>query len=139
MRGANDKKEKDEDGIYKAVRWAFHIIWQVCPFGRRGGYVFTMSSYAFSGKERAELFVSGWRFHLGNPEGDASRQDFDDGAWRLLDLPHDWSIEGDFSADHPARKEGGALPGGLGWYRKVFEAPREWRERKSSWILTGCT
>ena len=95
-----------------------------------GGYVFTMSSYAFSGKERAELFVSGWRFHLGNPEGDASRQDFDDGAWRLLDLPHDWSIEGDFSADHPARKEGGALPGGLGWYRKVFEAPREWQGKK---------
>nr|WP_302303222.1 sugar-binding domain-containing protein [Paraprevotella xylaniphila] len=89
-----------------------------------------MSSYAFSGKERAELFVSGWRFHLGNPEGDASRQDFDDGAWRLLDLPHDWSIEGDFSADHPARKEGGALPGGLGWYRKVFEAPREWQGKK---------
>lgn len=95
-----------------------------------GGYVFTMSSYAFSGKERAELFVSGWRFHLGNPEGDASRQDFDDGAWRLLDLPHDWSIEGDFSADHPARKEGGALPGGLCWYRKVFEAPREWQGKK---------
>lgn len=95
-----------------------------------GGYVFTMSSYAFSGKERAELFVSGWRFHLGNPEGDASRQDFDDGAWRLLDLPHDWSIEGDFSADHPARKEGGALPGGLGWYRKIFEAPREWQGKK---------
>lgn len=95
-----------------------------------GGYVFTMSSYAFSGKERAELFVSGWRFHLGNPEGDASRQDFDDGAWRLLDLPHDWSIEGDFSADHPARKEGGALPGVLGWYRKVFEAPREWQGKK---------
>lgn len=95
-----------------------------------GGYVFTMSSYAFSGKERAELFVSGWRFHLGNPEGDASRQDFDDGAWRLLDLPHDWSIEGDFSADHPARKEGGALPGGLGWYRKVFGASREWQGKK---------
>lgn len=95
-----------------------------------GLYVFAMSSYAFSGKDRTELFVSGWRFHWGNPDGDASRQDFDDSAWRVLDLPHDWSIEGDFSADHPARKEGGALPGGLGWYRKVFGAPREWQGKK---------
>ena len=95
-----------------------------------GLYVFVISVSAFPGKKRTELFVSGWRFHLGCLVGDASRYDFDDSAWRVLDLPHDWSIEGDFSADHPARKEGGALPGGLGWYRKSFDVPREWQRKK---------
>ncbi len=40
--------------------------------------------------------------------------------WRTLDLPHDWSIEGSFSEDHPAGVGGGALPGGIGWYKKNF-------------------
>jgi beta-galactosidase len=35
-------------------------------------------------------------------------------------LPHDWAIEGDFSQDNPSGTGGGALPGGLGYYRKVF-------------------
>lgn len=43
--------------------------------------------------------------------------------WRTLDLPHDWSIEGEFSQKHPATTQGGALPGGIGWYRKTFEVP----------------
>lgn len=35
-------------------------------------------------------------------------------------LPHDWSIESDFKAEFPARNDGGALPGGIAWYRKTF-------------------
>ena len=37
--------------------------------------------------------------------------------------PHDWSIEGAFSKDNPATPGGGALPGGIGWYRKLFNVP----------------
>lgn len=40
-----------------------------------------------------------------------------------MNLPHDWSIEGSFSKDHPASPGGGALPGGIGWYRKAFSLP----------------
>lgn len=43
--------------------------------------------------------------------------------WRKLSLPHDWSIEGSFSSTHPATPGGGALPGGMGWYRKKFVVP----------------
>jgi beta-galactosidase len=46
--------------------------------------------------------------------------DFDDSDWITLDLPHDWSIEGEFSSEHPAGNESGALPDGIGWYRKTF-------------------
>ena len=46
--------------------------------------------------------------------------DFDDSSWRLLDVPHDWAIEGDFYVSNPSGAGGGALPGGIGWYRKHF-------------------
>ena len=43
--------------------------------------------------ERKQLFDSNWKFFLGDT-GAASAPDFNDGSWRTLDLPHDWSIEG---------------------------------------------
>src|SRR5204862_6567724 len=64
-------------------------------------------------------FDRGWRFHLGDLSG-AEAPGFDDSGWRTLDLPHDWSIEGAFSDTNPAGANGGALPGGVGWYRKTF-------------------
>jgi beta-galactosidase len=67
-------------------------------------------------------FDKGWHFHLGDAT-DAEQTAFADGKWRMLDLPHDWSIEGTFSKDNPATPEGGALPGGIGWYRKSFMVP----------------
>lgn len=67
-------------------------------------------------------FNAGWRFILGDSAAMA-RPDYDDSAWRTLDLPHDWAIEGDFSIDNPSGTAGGALPGGVGWYRKTFRLP----------------
>src|SRR5215213_9994976 len=67
-------------------------------------------------------FHQDWRFHLGDV---SSAQDtgFNDSQWRKLNLPHDWSIEGEFSETAPSGTGGGALPGGLGWYRKTFTIP----------------
>ncbi|HXQ80723.1 MAG TPA: beta-galactosidase GalB, partial [Opitutaceae bacterium] len=49
---------------------------------------------------------------------------FDDGAWRRLDVPHDWAIEGPFQQDLPGAT--GKLPWvGVGWYRKHFQLPAE--------------
>ena len=71
-----------------------------------------------------ENFDQNWRFHLGDvPE--AKEASFEDVSWRQLNLPHDWSIEGSFSKDNPAGAGGGALPGGIGWYRKQFDAPQD--------------
>ena len=72
-----------------------------------------VKSYAF---ER-HLWDEGWRFALHNDDK-AHETTFDDHAWRMLDLPHDWAIEGDFYALNPSGANGGALPGGIGWYRK---------------------
>jgi len=54
---------------------------------------------------------------------EAQNPDYNDSKWRQLNLPHDWSIEGSFSKDNPAGVSGGALPGGIGWYRKTFTLP----------------
>jgi len=77
------------------------------------------SSYA---QRKIENFNKGWHFHLGDVTGaeDPKMYDHD---WRLLNVPHDWSIEGEFSKDNPATPSGGALPGGIGWYRKTFTMP----------------
>lgn len=65
-----------------------------------------------------------WRFHLGDIK-DAREKSFDDTEWRILDLPHDWSIEGDYDSTNASGISGGYLPTGIGWYRKNFEAPLE--------------
>jgi beta-galactosidase len=71
---------------------------------------------------RRSSFDSDWKFFLGDPEG-AQSPDFNENDWRLLDLPHDWSIEGPFSQDAPAAGTGAYLPTGIGWYRKQFLLP----------------
>lgn len=64
-------------------------------------------------------FDKGWHFHPGDVT-DGQNTSLDDADWRLLNLPHDWSIEGKFDKNNPAGVGGGALPGGIGWYRKTF-------------------
>ena len=58
-----------------------------------------------------------WLFTLAD-SAQMAATDYDDGSWRRLNLPHDWSIEGDFHVSNPCGSSGGALPGGIGWYRK---------------------
>ena len=70
-----------------------------------------------------ECFDADWRFALANSE-EMANASFDDSKWRKLDLPHDWAIEGDFSPSNPSGAGGGALPGGIGWYRKHFTVSR---------------
>ena len=67
-------------------------------------------------------FNSGWRFYLGEIPG-FYVPDFDDTEWRVLDVPHDWSIEGQFAEDNPSSVSGAFLPTGVGCYRKYFVMP----------------
>jgi beta-galactosidase len=71
-------------------------------------------------------FDDNWRFHLGDTLN-AQTSSFQDGTWRTLDLPHDWSIEGSFDEKSPAGPGGGYLNGGIGWYRKTFTANKAWK------------
>ncbi len=77
-------------------------------------------------------FTENWKFCLGD-DSLAYNIQYDDSKWRTLNLPHDWSIEADFSANNPSTPGGGALPGGIGWYRKEFTIDKS-NENKSFYI-----
>ncbi|WP_428327342.1 beta-galactosidase GalB [Mucilaginibacter sp.] len=83
--------------------------------------LFSFNGFAQQGRSVAD-FDKDWHFHLGDVSN-GEKESLNDAAWRTLNLPHDWSIEGKFSKDNPATPEGGALPGGIGWYRKTFTVP----------------
>ena len=74
------------------------------------------------------LFDFGWRFYRGDVDN-GQAPDFDDSAWRLIDLPHDWSIEDIPGTNSPINSQAvggidtGYFVGGIGWYRKTFHVP----------------
>jgi beta-galactosidase len=67
-------------------------------------------------------FDADWRF-LQSDAPNAQSPAFDDAAWRTLNVPHDWAIEGPFAETNPAGQGGAYLPTGIGWYRKHFTLP----------------
>jgi beta-galactosidase len=73
-------------------------------------------------------FTKEWKFILDDSDL-FSTTDYNDSEWRVLNLPHDWSIEGNFSREHPSTPGGGALPGGTGWYRKSFKLPEQDKDK----------
>jgi len=97
---------------------------------------FLLVSLNVSGKNNRLIqdFNKNWKFTLADSTMNASLRTFDDSNWRTLNLPHDWSIESDFGKDYPATAGGGALPGGLGWYRKTFVLQKS-KDQKSKRIF----
>ena len=82
------------------------LLMAVTAFGANNGL--TRKPLDLGSLARQELFDSGWQF-----SGDST-------TWRTVNLPHDWSIEGDFDKDAPAGHDGAYLPTGKGWYKKQF-------------------
>ena len=78
---------------------------------------------------KIEDFDKDWKFYLGNA-GEAQNISYNDAKWRSLSVPHDWSIEGKFDEHSPATTSGGALTGGIGWYRKTFTVPISSKDKK---------
>ncbi len=95
-----------------------------------------MNKYAPALSQRLSLDL-GWRFHRGDipmPEitgylpsyenakagkaWGAAAPGFDDSDWRILDVPHDWVVEGPFLQE--ANVSQGYRPTGIAWYRKAF-------------------
>ena len=99
-------------------------------------------------------FDEGWRFYRGDialpypHSGDDTYQytkagfapgpagiNYDDTAWRLVDLPHDFVVEGPF--DESANVGQGYHPKGVGWYRKSFTLPESDRDKYIELQLDG--
>lgn len=65
-------------------------------------------------------FDNDWYFALGDVKG-AEKASYNHSHWRLLNLPHDWSIEGENLEKAPGGGNVGFFPTGTGWYRKKFD------------------
>jgi beta-galactosidase len=88
------------------------------------------SAQEASRSSRQRLLMDyGWRFTTGDPAG-AEAPAFDDAAWRSVDLPHDWSIEGPYDENAATGGRGGYLPTGIGWYRRALTLPEGARGRR---------
>jgi beta-galactosidase len=99
-------------------------------------FISAISCYAQNDKERKQLFDFNWKFILGDV-ADAKSREFNDASWRKLDLPHDWSIEGKVNPKNPTGGAGGYFPAGIGWYRKNFKAPNEWKGKSVTIYFEG--
>lgn len=91
-----------------------------------------LSSLVSNSQRQRILFDDNWKFYLGDLTG-SENPSLNDSKWRVLDLPHDWSIEGNFDEAAPTTGRGGYLPTGIGWYRKTFDMPEN-STGKNAWI-----
>jgi beta-galactosidase len=71
-----------------------------------------------------KLFNDNWQFKLDDSNNTKENH------WISLNLPHDWSIMLPFDSTSPTGNSGGALRGGLGWYKKYFSLPASAKDKK---------
>lgn len=82
-----------------------------------------------AGLPRKTRIDSSWKFFLGD-EHAASKLDYNDSKWRIVNLPHDWSIEHSISEKLPAGNDGGYRVAGIAWYRKELMVPASLKGEK---------
>ena len=70
-----------------------------------------------------------WKFHLGDVSN-GHAPELNTASWRTVDLPHDWSIEGEYSQNHGADWQTGFLPTGIGWYHKMLKWSPDWTNKR---------
>lgn len=99
-------------------------------------FIFLHGSYFVNAQRIIRSFDKGWQFYKGDENG-AEQLSFSDAAWRKLDVPHDWSIEGPYDKNNPTKSGGGYLPSGIGWYRKTFSLDDNYANKKVSIEFDG--
>jgi len=104
---------------------------------------------ALHASDRKTLFDSNWKFHLGIV-ANAEQPEYNDSHWRVLDLPHDWSVEplsfqkqgitiGPFSRMSEGDIDTGQTVGGEGWYRKELTLAGSDADKRIVFILKEYT
>ena len=89
-------------------------------------YVLTILMPLMAGARNVQSIDEGWQFL----HGDLSIEELDGSiGWRQVNVPHDWSIEGEFDRNSPTGQGGAYLPAGIGWYRKTIQTDIKADER----------
>ncbi len=90
----------------------------------------------FAQSREITKFDADWKFKLGD-QSNAQSAGFNDRSWRQLDLPHDWSVEGEIKESNPGAGAIGYFPMGIGWYRKTFNVPGYSKDKNYSIEFDG--
>ena len=75
-----------------------------------------------------------WKFYYGD-QPSAFQKDHDDGGWKTVTVPHDWSVTMPF--DRSCSSGTGYLPGGTAWYRRHFTLSKEDEGKRVRVIFDG--
>jgi len=122
--------------LFKSIRSSVPLIKVITAVFLFLACNFSARSQNHPSTSRKQLFDYNWKFFLGDSAA-AGTKDYNDEHWRKLDLPHDWSIEGEINSKNPTKGSGGYFPAGIGWYRKTFKAPVEWKGKNVSIYFEG--
>lgn len=80
------------------------------------------SAFAQNASRQTVNFDRSWKFSL-DDASNAQDVSYNDGSWRVLNVPHDWSVELPNTESEPGGGNVGNFPMGIGWYRKTFDVP----------------
>ncbi|HEV2619870.1 MAG TPA: glycoside hydrolase family 2 TIM barrel-domain containing protein, partial [Acidobacteriaceae bacterium] len=106
--------------------WRFHL----------GDACDAMKDFRWGAPVREGTFAKAGQDWIHNPKDGSLQHSFDDSAWRVLDLPHDWAVELPFvtvpeddvriNAAHGGKPIGRQFPAtSIGWYNRTFNVPAE--------------
>lgn len=93
-------------------------------------FLFSFSKTITDPISREEInFNLDWKFKEGNIP-DFFSTTYNDASWENIHLPHDFSIFKTPYEEAPSEKDGSHYPMGIGSYRKTFEVPEAWKNKK---------
>lgn len=103
--------------------WKFHkgelSVMHAVKSGMAGGFT-----------DCAEIEQGEWLKIAYFDEREPSPQDMC--GWEDIRIPHDWCVEGEYDEQDTVKnhKDHGYLKAGVGYYRKEFEIPENWKDKK---------
>lgn len=124
------------------------IVFSIGAFAQsdvKGEYISFNNSWRFFKGDIPFPVISGHDMTYGSCKAGrafgAAAPDFDDTAWRWLNLPHDWAVESNF--DENRNLSQGYRERGIGWYRRNFKLDPSDKgkhlELQFEGIATNCT
>jgi beta-galactosidase len=97
----------------------------------------TLQGFAARNPRSRVNFDFDWKFTLNNDDPAFAQPVCDDSEWEDVQIPHDWNIKDNFVEGRGSDGSAANLPGGIGWYRKTFDAPSSWKGKTITIIFDG--
>lgn len=104
--------------------------------------IFTFFSLIYCEKplEKSTFYIRNfdkeWEFRMDSSDH-PKKSEVGQFKWKPVNLPHDWSIQGEFNDKNPSGAREAFLPTGTGWYRKEFKLPKDLKTSKISIRFDG--